>query len=263
MKEAELWQAILGELQGQMTRDTFNTWVKPTQFAAFDNGTLTVRVENDFVKEWLSTRLRDKIEGTATSVIGKPTTIEFIIGLVRAHKQAASIQVASSEPYVSVELVEYDPTKRGFVQTSNYAIRFWMPYLGVGPFSLWLALRSFAYDSSKVTWPSIATLAGITTGGDRQRIIGRKKRGEWTPGYLEQLEQERIVWYKRTGNNYKYRVLNSLPLLTPDQVKQLPPNMQEAHERFVRHCEIDYEEWVQLPLPTLARTMAEAGDEQE
>jgi hypothetical protein len=262
MKDAEIWQAALGELQLQMTRETFNTWLKPTQADALNDGTLTIRVGDKFVKEWLDNRLRPTIERTVTSIVGRPTTVEFVIGLIQAQQQAPSDQVVSYEPSVSVELVEYDPTKRGYVQTSNYAIRFWMPYLGLGPFSLWLALRSFAYDASKVTWPSIATLSGIVSGGDRQRLIGRSKRGQWTPGYLDQLEQERIVWYKRTGNNYKFRVLNSLPLLAPDQVKQLPTNIQKAHERFVRHCEIDYEEWVQLPLPTLAQTMPETEDEQ-
>lgn len=259
MKPNEVWQAALGELQGQMTRETFNTWIKPSRVVGLDNDTLTVRVENEHVKEWISNRLLATIERTVTNIVGRETKIKIDVGPLAPRPPASGDQAASYESRVSVELVEYDPTKRGFVQASNYAVRFWMPYLGVGPFSLWLALRSFAYDASKVTWPSIATLAGIVSNGDRQRLIGRTKRGQWVPGYLERLEEERVIWYKRTGNHYKYRVLNSLPLLTPEQVQQLPPNIREAHDRFVRHCEIDYEEWVQLPLPTLAQVPENQG----
>ena len=263
MKPNEVWQATLGELQLQMARETFNTWLKPTQAAELNNGTLTVRVPDGYVQEWLSSRLLNTIERTVASVAGRELEVKFIVGLVIEPPSTSAHQVAAPEPRASVELVEYDPTKRGFVQTSNYAIRFWMPYLGAGPFSLWLALRSFAYDASKVTWPSVKTLAAIVANSDRQRLIGRRKRGQWMPGYLEKLEQERVIWYQRTGNHYKYRVLASLPLLTPDQVQTLPANIQEAHERFVRHCAIDYEEWVQLSLPTLTQTMSEPDDEKE
>jgi hypothetical protein len=34
-----IWQAALGELQLQMTRGTFNTWLKPTRVIGYENGT--------------------------------------------------------------------------------------------------------------------------------------------------------------------------------------------------------------------------------
>ncbi len=79
MKPNEVWQAALGELQLQMTRETFNTWLKPTWGISFEDGTLIVGVENGYVKEWLSNRLLTTIQRTVTNIIGRTAEVKFIV----------------------------------------------------------------------------------------------------------------------------------------------------------------------------------------
>lgn len=78
---AHLWQAALGELQLQMTKATFDTWVKPTFALSFDaeRSTLVVGVRNAYAKQWLENRLYGMIERTLNHVLGHPSEIRFVL----------------------------------------------------------------------------------------------------------------------------------------------------------------------------------------
>ena len=75
----QLWQAALRELQLQMTRETFCTWLKPTEVIGRENGKLCVEVENDYVKDWLSNRLLGTITRTVNGVAEEELEIEFVV----------------------------------------------------------------------------------------------------------------------------------------------------------------------------------------
>lgn len=63
------WKAALGELEMQMTRATFTTWLQGTRALSWDGGDFVVGVRNDFAKDWLENRLLDLIERTLFSVV--------------------------------------------------------------------------------------------------------------------------------------------------------------------------------------------------
>jgi hypothetical protein len=274
MKPELIWPATLGELQLQMTQATFDTWLRGSTLQEYRDGVFVVGVKSGYAKDWLEHRLLATIKRTLARLTGQPVEIQFVVGGERGRpgEQAAQEGQGSeqaSEPRpgeIAVELVEFDPTRKGFVMATNYAIRFWQPYLGAVPFALWLALRSFAFRADRESWPSIQTLADICTNGNRHVILGRNERKgrERTIGALEVLENERIVWPKKYGvgheTRYRFRVLENLPLLTPVQVQKLTPLLRRAHARFVADCPIDYEEWSRLTLPTLAE-VAESDDD--
>lgn len=78
---AHLWQAALGDLQLQMTKATFDTWVKPTFALAFDSerALLVVGVRNAYAKQWLENRLYGMIERTLNHILGHPAEIQFVL----------------------------------------------------------------------------------------------------------------------------------------------------------------------------------------
>ncbi len=269
MDRERVWEVALGQLQLQMTQATFDTWVQDTHLVSFEDDALIIGVKNAFAKDWLENRLFATINRTVTNIVGQPIDIQFVLDAVGGDKSPGPGQPPENgtepewEPdQAGVELFNFDPTQRGFVMTSNYATRFWQPYLNsfcyISPFVLWVTLKSFAFQADKRdTWPSINTLADICANGDRQYILGRaaRKGRKRVVGALEVLEDERIVYVKRVGSgrkvNYKFRVLENLPLLTPAQIELLSRSLQNAHRRWIEASEIDYEEWEQLTLPIL------------
>ena len=78
----QVWQTALGQLQLQMTRATFDTWVKDTYIVEQEDDYLVIGTKNVFAKDWLENRLSNTISRTLASVLGRPVGIEFIVDSV-------------------------------------------------------------------------------------------------------------------------------------------------------------------------------------
>lgn len=75
---SEIWEAALGELQVQVSKPNFDTWLKDTKGLSFRDGLFTVGVPNAFVGEWLNNRLRPLIARTVSGIMGGNIEVEFI-----------------------------------------------------------------------------------------------------------------------------------------------------------------------------------------
>jgi chromosomal replication initiator protein len=78
MKPQEIWQAALGSLQLQMTRATFDTWVKDTRVISYEDGTFVIGVENAYAVDWLENRLLTTIKRTLVGLIGHSVEVHFV-----------------------------------------------------------------------------------------------------------------------------------------------------------------------------------------
>ena len=79
MNVNDIWHAALGELQLQLTKATFDTWVRPTHAIAYTNGAVTVGVPSPYAKEWLENRLHETIQRTVTGIVGETTQVQYIV----------------------------------------------------------------------------------------------------------------------------------------------------------------------------------------
>ncbi len=75
-----LWQATLGELELQVTRPTFETWLKDTHCIGLENqDTLVVSVKNGYAVEWLAHRLYTVVQRTLCRIAGQELKARFIV----------------------------------------------------------------------------------------------------------------------------------------------------------------------------------------
>jgi chromosomal replication initiator protein len=80
MQQAEsIWNAALGELELQMTKATFNTWVKPTVAVSWQEDDFVLGAPNGYIKDWLENRLHTPIQRTLTGILGQPVTVQFVV----------------------------------------------------------------------------------------------------------------------------------------------------------------------------------------
>lgn len=79
MNANDIWHATLGELQLQMPKDTFNTWVRPTYAIAYEDGVIIVGVQSPYAKEWLENRLQTTIQRTLTGILGRSVQVRYVV----------------------------------------------------------------------------------------------------------------------------------------------------------------------------------------
>jgi len=74
-----LWRATLAQLQLQMTRQTFDTWLKPTEVLDYRESVFVIDAKSAFAKDWLENKLVKTIELALTNVVGEPTRVRFAL----------------------------------------------------------------------------------------------------------------------------------------------------------------------------------------
>jgi chromosomal replication initiator protein len=72
-----LWETALSQLQLQVTRPNFDTWLKDTVGMQFADGLFVVGAPNDFATAWLTTKLRPLVAKTLSGIVGEPVDVVF------------------------------------------------------------------------------------------------------------------------------------------------------------------------------------------
>ena len=75
----EIWEAVLGELQSQITSTNYDTWLKDTVGLGYEGDNFVVGVPSPFAIEWLEKRLGSLIQKTLIGVIGQEINVCFQI----------------------------------------------------------------------------------------------------------------------------------------------------------------------------------------
>ncbi|MCK4262590.1 MAG: chromosomal replication initiator protein DnaA, partial [Dehalococcoidia bacterium] len=91
----EIWQKVLGELQIQVSRANYATWLKNSYGISCQEDSFLVGVPNAFVAEWLTKRLYALVRKTLAQVIGRDVDIRFTVhsqGHVQGHRVFAGSQ---------------------------------------------------------------------------------------------------------------------------------------------------------------------------
>lgn len=112
---------------------------------------------------------------------------------------------------------------------SNYVLTFWMPIMGVGPFTTYLQLVKFCFGEKEIAYPSVPTLARMM--GVSDRTVQKYMRELQDLGFVNVIQ----VWdtVKNTNKTNLYLLSRTIPYLTDKQLEKLPQQLQNEHAKFV------------------------------
>ncbi len=79
MTNEEIWQAVLAQIQFNISRANFATWFHDTKIAAIKNGEVTIVVPNLFSKEWLNNKYQSLILKILRSLDQNIRLVEFTV----------------------------------------------------------------------------------------------------------------------------------------------------------------------------------------
>ncbi len=108
MNTEQAWQSVLGQLQMEMPRASYDTWVRDTRPVSYDKGILTVGVRNAYARDWLESRLAGTVNRLLIDVLNSTVTANFVV--INADETTTS--TADPEPApVSMEMSPPDRTR--------------------------------------------------------------------------------------------------------------------------------------------------------
>jgi chromosomal replication initiator protein len=107
MDSQNAWQNTLSQLQGEMPKASYETWVKSTELINYDQDKFTVGVHNAFARDWLDNRLSSTVSRMLSGMMNKPQTVEFIVW----HRENQAEKVDGDESYVEEEYRKPDSSE--------------------------------------------------------------------------------------------------------------------------------------------------------
>ena len=96
------WQAVLGQLQLEMAKATFDTWVRDAVFVAFEDGSYIIGVKNAYARDWLESRLTSTITRLLVGLMDRTVEVRFIVWQeqTRAEPQPVpDVEIVSEEMF--------------------------------------------------------------------------------------------------------------------------------------------------------------------
>lgn len=79
MNAEQAWQATLGQLQMDMSKAAYDTWVKNSRLLSFDSNQFTIGVPNAYARDWLTTRLTTTINRVLSGIMNQPQSVSFVV----------------------------------------------------------------------------------------------------------------------------------------------------------------------------------------
>ncbi|HEY6074253.1 MAG TPA: chromosomal replication initiator protein DnaA, partial [Anaerolineales bacterium] len=111
------WQSVLGQLQMEMPRASFDTWVRDTRPLSYERGILTIGVRNAYARDWLESRLSSTVSRLLIGILNSNVAVDFIVSQSNESASAAS----SSEPETdSFESNAGEPPARNSTLNTRY-----------------------------------------------------------------------------------------------------------------------------------------------
>ena len=89
MDAEQAWQSALGQLQMEMPKASFDTWVRDTQVTSYEDGLFTVTVHNAYARDWLESRLSSTVTRLLMGIMNRSVEVTFV---VRSNEGSVDVQ---------------------------------------------------------------------------------------------------------------------------------------------------------------------------
>jgi len=79
MNAEQAWHSVLGQLQMEMPRASFDTWVRDTTPLSYEDGVMTVAVHNAYARDWLENRLLSTASRLLAGMMNRAVDVRFVV----------------------------------------------------------------------------------------------------------------------------------------------------------------------------------------
>jgi len=75
----QAWDSVLSQLQSDMPKASFETWLGEARPLSYENGALTVGVPNAYARDWLESRLASTISRLLVGIMSSNVAVNFVV----------------------------------------------------------------------------------------------------------------------------------------------------------------------------------------
>ncbi len=119
MNAQQAWQAARGQLQMEIPKAAFDTWVRHAELVSYEDGSFIIGVPNAYAKDWLQSRLSSTVTRLLTGMMNRTVEVRFIVWQNGAVETAAQpVEEAEDE----VEVAQPNQSLNGRYNFENFVV---------------------------------------------------------------------------------------------------------------------------------------------
>jgi hypothetical protein len=135
----QAWSSVLAQLQLDMPRASFETWVLGTVALGLENDVLLVSTRNAYARDWLDSRLTSTVQRLLVGVLNRSVSVKFIVG-DELQEEIETEAEETEEPELNIEPVQWLDYDRIVQPHKQVVVKGYLRRLGmeIGPKAVWL-----------------------------------------------------------------------------------------------------------------------------
>ncbi|NOH00608.1 MAG: hypothetical protein HND47_00860 [Chloroflexi bacterium] len=135
----QAWSSVLAQLQLDMPRASFETWVLGTVALGLENDVLLVSTRNAYARDWLDSRLTSTVQRLLVGVLNRSVSVKFIVGDELQEEMETEAE-ETEEPELNIEPVQWLDYDRIVQPHKQVVVKGYLRRLGmeIGPKAVWL-----------------------------------------------------------------------------------------------------------------------------
>jgi hypothetical protein len=183
MNIEQTWKSVLEQLQIDMPRASFETWVRDTKALSYAGGMITVATRNAYARDWLESRLTDTINRMLVGILNNANVrVSFVVA--QAYVESVEVETDSAlhdekqlddNDVLDISAADYDSAYEQVVRPDRAVylpgyFRRWLRSIGPDLGWMYVSFRQAAYlagarsgcKSSRFSGKQLASLCGIS-----------------------------------------------------------------------------------------------------
>lgn len=135
----QAWSSVLTQLQMDMPRASFETWVLGTQALGLENDVLLVSTRNAYARDWLESRLTSTVQRLLVGILNRSVYVKFVVSNESQEEMETEAE-ETDEPELNIEPVQWLDYDRIVQPHKQVVVKGYLRRLGmeIGPKAVWL-----------------------------------------------------------------------------------------------------------------------------
>ncbi len=135
----QAWSTVLSQLQMDMPRASYETWVAGTEAMTLENDVLTISTRNAYARDWLDSRLTSTVQRLLVGILNRSVSVRFVVGDEPPEEMEAEAE-ETDEPELNIEPVQWLDYDRIVQPNKQVVVKGYLRRLGmeIGPKAVWL-----------------------------------------------------------------------------------------------------------------------------
>jgi len=214
MNPQQAWQSVLGQLQMEMPRASFDTWVRDTEVLSHDEGVMTIAARNAYARDWLESRLASTVQRLLIGILNQTVTVQFVIG--DSPNEETEVEEQNDEQELTIEPVQWLDYDRIVQPHKQVVVKGYLRRLGmeIGPKAIWLYIgfhqaawmvQGTNSESGKALYSRVVLRFSALSNGAFWRLLKHKTIQGDLAGLVQRVDDPDVRRFRRGRDGRPHR----------------------------------------------------------